>query len=279
MLAIGLAGGLGGLGFAGVLASSLDMSWLPRSQSTGVPPVATAPALDADLASNVVSDPVGAATLGPLLARRTAALEQFADRCAVELWTEAESLRDAAGRAELSGNADEAISLYQEAGDRYDSARDESSVLRAQSACLDHEQYIEIPPPPPIPPDPPGMTAEEAAIDAQVRTTARVSRNGLGGQGSSGMPVTRQTPLLSPEQEGDLRSDAVAIAGRGEPCRAARMLKDRGSEPRTLSLASELQTRCFEAYPSRGERREARRERRGRREYIDVDPRTRERVR
>jgi hypothetical protein len=192
------------------------------------------------------------AQVGRSLAARTRALEEFADRCAIDTWEQAEDLRDAAGRAELEGDRPSAQDYYDRATSLYDEARTEATLRREQGGCLDQAMYSEMPQPPPVSdePDadePEGGPIEEAAPRFPVPPGAPTSEL------PSRAPVREPADLPAPtpaeakaqnDSEVELRARASALAGRGDPCAAAKLLREQGNSQRTLLTAREYLERC-----------------------------------
>jgi hypothetical protein len=191
------------------------------------------------------------AQVGRSLAARTRALEEFADRCAIDTWEQAEELRDAAGRAELEGDRPSAQDHYERATLLYDEARMEAALRREQGGCLDQATYSEMPQPPPVSDDPdadePEGPIEQAAPRLPrppgVPTSELPSRAPAPESADLPAPTPAETKTQN-DAEVELRARASALAGRGDPCAAAKLLREQGNSQRTLLTAREYLERC-----------------------------------
>ena len=183
------------------------------------------------------------AQVGRSLAARTSALEEFADRCATEQWDQAEELRDAAGRAELQGDRAAAEDFDEQATFLYEEARAEAVLRREEGRCLDQSTYQEMPQPNPRDPErEPVSEPIEGVPPFEVR-----SEDPRAGPVPESFPPLEPEPIdpgIQNEAEASLRSRAAALAARGDPCAAARLLREQGSAQRTLLLAREFLDRC-----------------------------------
>jgi hypothetical protein len=192
--------------------------------------------------------------VGRLLAARTRALEEFADRCAPEQWDQAEELRDAAGRAELQGERFEAEDFDEQATALYEEARSEALLRREEGRCLDQSTYEEMPQPNPRDPARDPEKVDEAGelppaeAPYEVEPGPDPSRDDeIDARRREAFPAPEREAPADPaldDAEAGLRSRAATLAARGDPCAAAKLLREQGSSQRTLLLARELLDRC-----------------------------------
>jgi hypothetical protein len=185
---------------------------------------------------------------GRSLAARTRALEEFADRCATEQWDQAEELRDAAGRSELQGDRSSAEDFDAQATALYEDAREEAVLRRQEGRCLDQSTYEEMPQPNPRDP---GKIEPSEGLPSPDGSPFEVGPP-LEDRSARPEPEPRYEPepdpgldaALQDAAEAGLRSRAALMAARGDPCGAARLLREQGGSQRTLLLARELMDRC-----------------------------------